>query len=106
MGIWRNFDELEEALTLEELFTLYDEVINKEIRQFKNFARAQGADIDFAEDYGEPEKARLSKDDWLDNYVDNSNDPLTSIINRIDGDDGETNKGVEFGKMKMGYKRE
>lgn len=46
MGNWLNFDEMEEKLTLEELYALQDALYRKEYRRNKMLAAVQGVDID------------------------------------------------------------
>ena len=41
VGVWKNFDELEESLCLDELFLLYDKIIEK----IKRSAALAGADF-------------------------------------------------------------
>lgn len=90
LGAWRNFEELEESLTLTELFTLYGAVQAKEMRQFKNMARAQGADIPLDEDYGLPEPISNVKDgsvisdSVLDKLVEEDDNPLLRVMNNVD----------------------
>lgn len=46
LGIWRNFDEIEENLTLDELNEILKAVRDKEHREFKFFAALKGIDLD------------------------------------------------------------
>lgn len=55
-GAWKSLLELEENLTLEELFLLYRASSNEYTKQIKVAAMAAGAeDIDFDEDWFDPE---------------------------------------------------
>lgn len=55
-GAWKSLLELEECLTLEELFLLYRAVTNEFTKQVKISAMAAGAEgVDFDEDWYDPE---------------------------------------------------
>lgn len=44
MGAWKNFEELEDTLTLDELFLLYEQASERQQRLMKTVAAALGAD--------------------------------------------------------------
>jgi hypothetical protein len=46
LGIWKNVEELEEYLTVEELEAMYTAIREKEYRHFKMLAAVQGIDLD------------------------------------------------------------
>lgn len=50
LGIWKNFEEMEESLTLSELLRLYSVVRKRDMRQYKMHLRAQGADVTVFDD--------------------------------------------------------
>lgn len=50
LGIWKNFEEMEESLTLSELLRLYSTVRKREIRQYKMHLKAQGAEVTVFDD--------------------------------------------------------
>jgi len=45
-GAWKNFIDLEESLSLDELLELYEATIERQNRQMKMIAAAWGAEID------------------------------------------------------------
>ena len=45
-GAWKNFDDLEDSLTLEELLELYDSASERQIRIAKVIAGSMGAEFD------------------------------------------------------------
>ena len=53
-GPWKNFEELEESLTLEELLSLYESVTDKEDRMVRNMAAIFGVDV--SDDSGTPQE--------------------------------------------------
>lgn len=54
-GAWKSIVELEEHLTLDEMFLLYRACMNENSNQMKMLAAAQGADVDFNDDWYDPE---------------------------------------------------
>ena len=50
LGIWKNFEEMEESLSLSELLRLYEIVRKKEQRKYKMHLRAAGADVTVFDD--------------------------------------------------------
>ena len=56
-GAWKNFDELEEDLTLEELAALLEAAREKEHRWFKFMAGLKGIDLD---------KGKVDDDNWME----------------------------------------
>lgn len=44
-GSWKNFDEIEDYLTLDELILLHDAIVKRERHNFRLQAALQGADI-------------------------------------------------------------
>lgn len=59
LGIYRNYDELEESLSLEELMETYKAIFEREHRHNKFLAALQGHDLDKGQDaqlYGGNEK--------------------------------------------------
>ena len=55
VGAWKNILELEESLNLEELFLLYRACSNEFSKQVKVSAIAFGGDVDFDDDWYDPE---------------------------------------------------
>jgi hypothetical protein len=55
-GAWKSLEDLEANLTLEELFLLYRASMAEVSTDLKIAAAAQGADVDFEEDWYEPEE--------------------------------------------------
>jgi hypothetical protein len=49
-GSWKNFDEIEDYLTLDELILLHDAIVKREKHNFRLQAALQGADIGDDED--------------------------------------------------------
>lgn len=45
VGVWKNFNELEESLTLDELFTLYEATSERQKRIMKSLSAAMGGDV-------------------------------------------------------------
>lgn len=54
-GAWKSLYEIEDALTLEELFLLYRALANDTSMSMKIAAAAQGAQVDLNEDWYDPE---------------------------------------------------
>ena len=54
-GAWKSILELEENITLEELFTMHRAYGNEFSKQIKTAALAAGAEIDFDDDWYDPE---------------------------------------------------
>lgn len=46
VGAWKNYEILEEELTLDELFELYEGTTERQIRMMKTMAAAMGASVD------------------------------------------------------------
>jgi hypothetical protein len=44
-GAWKNFDEMEDTLTLDELFILYETASERQQRLMKTVAAAMGANV-------------------------------------------------------------
>lgn len=55
VGAWKNLEELEESLILHEMFLLYRACTNEFSKNIKALALAQGADVDFEDDWYSPE---------------------------------------------------
>jgi len=53
-GAWKSLLELEESLTLAELFILYGAYNNEFTKQIKVSALAAGAEVDFYDDWYDP----------------------------------------------------
>jgi hypothetical protein len=51
IGTWKNIEDLEENITLHELFLLYRACNHELNKRIKVAALAQGADVDFEEDW-------------------------------------------------------
>lgn len=51
VGQWRNYDDLEECLCLDELIDSYNSIVERENRQMEFQAKIQGAEFE-----GEPDK--------------------------------------------------
>jgi hypothetical protein len=51
---WKSIEELEECLTLEEMFTLYRASKNEFSMMMKSHAMAAGAEVDWDEDWYDP----------------------------------------------------
>lgn len=58
-GNWKNFDELEESLSLDELMELYNSIIDVEDRHTKTMAAIYGVDLGSTE-----EKETTFEDVW------------------------------------------
>jgi hypothetical protein len=56
-----NFESLETHLTLNELFLLYRACMNETNTAMKIAAAAQGAEVDFEEDWYDPEPPRIAQ---------------------------------------------
>jgi len=54
-GAWKSIYDLEESLTLHEMFTLYRAATNDFNMNVKALAATQGADVDWEEDWYDPE---------------------------------------------------
>ena len=54
-GAWKSIFEIEDSLTMEELFLLYRASANETSMDMKIAAATQGADVDFNEDWYDPE---------------------------------------------------
>lgn len=60
LGMWKNFEELEEALSIEELESLLTAAREKEYRNFRAMAAVQGIDLDDGKEERNPlEEARM-----------------------------------------------
>lgn len=59
-GAWKNFVELEEELTLEELAELYDATVEKQNRIIKVLGMAQGLEFEESSDVS----YQKGQDDW------------------------------------------
>lgn len=73
-GSWRSIDELEEWITLEELFELYGRTLKRQTRMMKSVAAAFGADVSFDEDeeYVKPDQSlKLERKGWEHNPKEN-----------------------------------
>ena len=55
VGAWKSILELEEHLTLEELFLLSRASSNEFVKQIKISAMSAGGEVDFDEDWYDPE---------------------------------------------------
>lgn len=62
LGNWKNYDDLEEHLTLEELIETYSAIIDEQNRQQRNLARMMGAKISEPEEFGAREPGKYSPD--------------------------------------------
>ena len=51
---WKNIEELEESLTLEEMFTLYNASKHQFSMTLKSQAAAMGAEVDWDDDWYDP----------------------------------------------------
>ena len=60
-GSWLNLYELESQLTLNELFLLYRACANETSMNMKIAAAAQGADVDFDDDWYDPAPVQPKK---------------------------------------------
>lgn len=58
VGAWKSIFELEEHLTLEELFLLSRACSNEFVKQIKISSMSAGGDVDFDEDWYDPEPPR------------------------------------------------
>lgn len=87
LGRWDNFEHLEESLTLDELFALYSAIREREIREFKNTARAMGATIEDEEETQEES-------------------PLEKIVRRAAERRGEqAGEARDLSAMGLGYRK-
>jgi hypothetical protein len=85
VGIWKNFDEIEDALTLDELFMLYEQTTERQTRLMKTVAAAMGADVSGSE----------------------STTPFSGRVDDYDGDKNLTYQGGEMvsgGSVLFGYR--
>lgn len=101
LGIWKNYDELEESLTLDELLELYREVVSSEARRTNNTAKAFGAEVEM--DLGLAEDGKLDEDESRE-------DVFSSITDRVSEKLGrsivkEEDEARNYRNMKMGYRR-
>lgn len=97
VGRWANFDELEESLTLNELFHLYSEVVDAEIRDFKAQAKAFGADVEL--NFGPPETDNQPVGNAFEGIMDRINSKRQEDLSE------EDKERQEFSKMKLGYNK-
>jgi hypothetical protein len=67
LGHWKNFDELEESLSINELDAILNSMREKEHREMKFMASLQGVDLDEAakepEDVTALKNARIASDE-------------------------------------------
>lgn len=56
IGAWKNFTDLEESLSLDELFEIYGSILEKESEKFKRDASLQGVNIPDESEEDEPEE--------------------------------------------------
>jgi hypothetical protein len=54
VGVWKNFEELEEELTLDELFILYETTTERQMRLLKTVSAALGASTEEEEEGFDP----------------------------------------------------
>ncbi|MGH0052419.1 MAG: hypothetical protein ACQ5SW_03385 [Sphaerochaetaceae bacterium] len=102
IGRWRNFEELEESLTLDELLALYSEATDRERRQTAGVAQAFGAEVEI--EYG-PKKQVVTEQQ-------NGGDVLEGIFGRASErlgknlvEDKQTKVRNEFAGMGMAYSK-
>jgi hypothetical protein len=57
-GAWKSIEDLEYNLTLDEMFLLYRACANDTNTTMKVMAASQGADVDFDDDWYDPEPVR------------------------------------------------
>lgn len=93
VGRWVNYEELEASLSMPELFALYAEVLDAEIRHFKALAKAQGADVDL--DFG-----GTSGKSTTSGAFEGMMDRITS---REDRPTEEQQEAMKYRNMKLGY---
>lgn len=60
-GAWKSIFEIEDSLTMEELFLLYRACANETSTDMKIAAASQGADVDFSEDWYDPEPIQAAQ---------------------------------------------
>ena len=60
-GAWKSILELEESITLEELFVLYRACSNEFTKQIKISSMAWGGEVDFDDDWYDPEPPRAAQ---------------------------------------------
>jgi hypothetical protein len=75
LGIWKNFDELENSISMPELVILLETMSEKEYRQNKFAAALQGVDLDKGNKQDEWEKLKAKV--FSGGQTDNPNDILT-----------------------------
>lgn len=94
-GSWKNFIELEESLTLEELFELYDITMKRQNRLSMTIAAAFGAEVDVSELY----------DDVNDHIEEKRSIPMSSYDPLKGGElkPIETEKDLAGLPIKLGY---
>lgn len=93
VGRWANFDELEESLTLPELFMLYGESVEREIRDFKATAKAFGAELEL--NFGPPKES---------NQVPDAFEGILDRINQKEEESSAEKEKRKFSSMKLGYR--
>lgn len=82
-GAWKNFHDLEDSLTLEELGELYDIAVEKQNRFIQMMAAIQGVDLgDSSDVQSDRKKIPMSSDEamrMMDNKFITSADDLTDF---------------------------
>lgn len=98
VGAWQTFEELEEQLTIDELFAIYNELTSKEIRTAQAALNAMGGQANI--EYGPPTPTKKNDD---------GGDVLKDLFGRVSeklGREIETDDTVKkFRSMKIGYNR-
>lgn len=96
VGRWANFEDLESSLTLDELFILYKEVLDAEIRNLKATAKAFGA---------EGVELNFGPDEDTTESVENAFEGVLNKLSEKTGQDFLNNDERKFSSMKLGYNK-
>lgn len=104
VGAWKNYDELEECLTLDELLELYKGAVEEEARRTNNTAKAFGAeglelDLGLPDDNSSTDEEQQEAEDTLSSIFSRASDRVGKDIVR------QKDKSQEFNQMKIGYQR-
>lgn len=79
VGVWKNFGDLEDSLTLEELSELYISSMKRQSRLMKMVAASMGAEVDLDDDDDDEYDSRSTNEFGLPNP-----DSDSTIIDQYD----------------------
>lgn len=91
LGIWKNYDELEESMSLPEIFETIEEVYEVDWQDKKFTASIQGIDI--------PDKDTKSSKEVMENLVNKAN----AILSGADPDNPASVEAQKFRSMGIDY---